>query len=128
MQPVQARQKRARRSRAQWVDEVRRWRQSGQAASQYAAEHDLHKGTLAWWGQQLGGAVVGDGRRDAKPKGQFLPVRIADRAAATTTAAPESRVEMELVLLNGRRIRINGEFHPEVLAQLLRVAEGGAQC
>lgn len=127
MQQAQAKPKRARRSRAQWIEEVRRWRQSGQAASHYAAEHDLHKGTLAWWGQQLGGEVVGAGRCETKPKGQFLPVRIADHAAAATVA-PESRAEMELVLLNGRRIRINGEFQADVLAQLLRVAEGGAQC
>jgi hypothetical protein len=34
----------------------------------------------------------------------------------------------EVVLTNGRRVRVAGNFRPQVLAQLIAVVEGGAVC
>jgi hypothetical protein len=34
----------------------------------------------------------------------------------------------EVVLTNGRRVRVAGHFRPDSLAQLLAVVEGGAAC
>jgi hypothetical protein len=36
--------------------------------------------------------------------------------------------EIEVVLLNGRRVRISGSFEGEVVARLLAIVEGGVAC
>jgi hypothetical protein len=108
--------KRAPRPRAEWVEEVRRWRESGLSIGKYAAAHALEKGTLAWWGQQLRNHTA----RSAASPAQFLPVRV--------TPTPDVKLErhssIELVLRNGRCIRINGEFQAEALLRLLQIVEG----
>jgi hypothetical protein len=108
--------KRAPRPRAEWVEEVKQWRESGLSIGKYAAAHGLEKGTLAWWGQQL----RSDTTRSAAKPAQFLPVRV--------TATPDVKVErhspIELVLRNGRCIRISGEFQAEALLRLLQIVEG----
>jgi len=38
------------------------------------------------------------------------------------------RVEAEIVLIGGRRVRVAGALTLEQLAQLLRVVEGGEAC
>src|SRR5690606_41912331 len=45
--------KRPSRTRAEWIEEIRRWRKSRQTAAEYGAEHDVHPGTLVFWGSKL---------------------------------------------------------------------------
>jgi hypothetical protein len=111
---------RPRRSRAEWSDEVRRWRESGQTAAEYAAGHGLHAGTLAAWGSKIGDIEAAPGRSVA-----FLPVRVAE--PASKESAPATPV-MEVVLRNGRRVRVGGGFDGDAVARLLDVAERGGRC
>jgi hypothetical protein len=110
--------RRPRRSRAEWVEEVRRWRQSGRTAAEYAGGHGLHAGTLAAWGSKIGDIRAATGRPLA-----FLPVRVAEPAGKES--APATAV-MEVVLLNGRRVRVGKEFDGDAVARLLDVAEGAS--
>lgn len=117
--------KRPRRSRAEWLEEVRRWRESGQSAAEYAAEHGLHSGTLGGWASKVRDVVAtrpGGGRPG---KSVFVPLRVAQ---APTVSAKTGPGEIEVVLLNGRRVRLSGSFEGEVVARLLAIVEGGAAC
>ena len=59
----------------------------------------------------------------------FLPVRVSNKSTPSKVDTEMSVVGgFEVVLTNGRRVRVAGHFRPEALAQLLAVVEGGAAC
>jgi len=107
-----------------WLEEVKRWRQSGQSAVEYASQHGLHAGTLVGWSSKLRSEAPAGAANGGREHEAFLPVRVAE-PIATTAAAGDS---IEVVLCNGRRVLVRGEFGAEHLARLLDIAEGGARC
>lgn len=117
--------KRQRRKSAEWVEEVRAWRASGQSAGAYAEQHGLHAGTLAGWGTKLRDVAAEAGpvaaRSRASSPMHFLPVRVS-------TSIDQEPALIELVLRNGRRVRVSGAFDGEVLARALTIAEGVTPC
>lgn len=121
MQIARESRKRDRRSRADWVDEVKRYRASGLKAAEYAASRGLHAGTLCGWVSKLGKSEE-TGR--AEPR--FVPVRVAGERAAR--AEPKRPTEVEVTLRNGWRVRVAGEVPPEGLVELLVLLEGGERC
>ena len=127
---VDRRGKRPARSRAAWLEEVKKWRKSGQRAEAYARSHGLHPGTLAFWASRL--------RHDLDPKTTqklvgaqpaFVPVHVASQTKRRkATDQPSIEGEFEVVLTNGRRVRLAGSFAATSLARLLAAVEGGAAC
>jgi hypothetical protein len=117
--------KRPSRTKAEWVEEVARWRASGQSARAYASVRGLNPGTLAVWASRLGPVVGVDEPAGETGKVRFLPVRVAPSPSARATSG---RGEIEVILVNGRRVRISGEFDAEVVAKLLEIAERGGRC
>lgn len=118
---------RARRSRTEWRQEVEAWRASGVSAARYASERDLHPGTLAGWGSKVGEEVKLGGSRawsTAATATKFLPVRVS----VAEPAPPVVRGDVELVLLNGRRVRLSGPFELEWVSRLIDIVEGPAPC
>ncbi len=124
--------RRPRRSRAQWLEAVNEWRASEQSVNAYARTHDLHAGTFAVWASRFRNGA------DSKParemtKGTsvstFLPVRVSGTTRPCEVCS-EMSIEggFEVVLTNGRRVRVAGNFRPQVLAQLIAVVEGSAAC
>jgi hypothetical protein len=120
MQITKTSSKRARRSRAEWAKEVRRYRASGQGASEYAATHGLNAGTLCVWASKLG-------KVEAPERGErhFVPVRVTGESARPRD---ERLGEVEVTLRNGWRVRVAGEVPPEGLVDLLELLEGGRRC
>ena len=112
---------RKRRTKAEWIEEVRRWRHSGKTAVAYADEHGLHAGTLAAWGSKVRDVVPA--ARGGANTSSFLPVRVQ---ASGVQDAVDS--EIEIVLTNGRRVRVGSAFRSDALARLLDVVEGGSPC
>lgn len=122
--------KRARRSRGEWLEEVVRWRRSGRNAEDYARVQGLNPRTLTFWASRL--------RRDVEvrlggkePSSRFLPVRVADetsRRSRRVVGTVDELVEIEVVLTNGRRVRVSRVAMGESLARLLDVVEGGVRC
>jgi len=102
---------------------VQQWRQSGQSAAEYAQAHDLDAGTLAAWASRLKKEIGGDGVRRSKPKPAFLAVQLRQ------FRAPAVAVEgtFEVVLANGRCVRVSGEFDAERVSRLLAAVEGGSR-
>jgi hypothetical protein len=112
--------KRQARSRAQWLSEVRRWRRSGQSGADYAKAHDLDRGTLAWWASRLRGDVVAEPGRKRSSAPAFLAVRVRETPASVEGS-------LEVMLANGRCVRISGDFDVDRVSRLLAAAEGGVR-
>jgi len=126
------RAKAARRSAAEWAEEVAAWRRSGQSARGYALARGISASTLAWWASRgdtgHAGSVTALPHSARGPQGgagrlKFLPVNVMGPAEVETP-----RVEAEILLVGGRRVRVAGALTFDQLERLLRVVEGGDVC
>lgn len=107
----------ARVTRAQWADRVERWQKSGLSAGAFAKRHQLSESQLRWWRWRL---------RELADQVAIIP------AEPTTPAPPISFVEvapalaaesLEVVLVNGRRVRVPAGFDDKTLLRLLEILE-----
>ncbi len=100
-----------------------------------AHRHGMSRSLLfAWWRQMREGTMLGMVRADAAPA--LVPVRLAAAAAAKQAPRPPSRLPVvvvrpgkaaamvEVVLSNGRALRVCEAIRPEVLG---RLGEAGGQ-
>jgi hypothetical protein len=113
----------ARRSRAEWTAEVIQWRKSGLGSAEYAKQRDLKRGTLLWWARQLGDASEARSaatRPTATPV-TFVPLRVREEQVEAGSTGPGS---IEVILCNGRRVRVAGAVDGGTLARVLDAAEG----
>lgn len=119
--------KAARRSREQWVAEVAGWRKSGLGSAEYAQQRGLNRSTLLGWSFRVG-AMEGRPatRREASTPTRFLPVRVRTREPAKVAVSDASRIE--IVLANGRLVRVAGAVDAGELARVLAAAEGAEPC
>jgi hypothetical protein len=123
-----------RRDRAEWRREVRTWKESGLAAAEYAAKHDLKPSTLMWWSSMLKRADHESRstteKRAASPLApgragiSFLPVRVARKEKQSVSGRP---LRAEILLTGGRRVRI-GHLTVDQLAAMVNALEAGARC
>lgn len=95
-----------RASEAQWAERVRRWRESGLTAREYARREQLNARTLGWWSSRL--------KRKTLTRAAFVEVK---------TAAPPEEGRIEIVLLGEVRIRVTGAFDAEVLRRVVTALE-----
>lgn len=124
--------KAARRSATEWGEEVAAWRRSGSSARAYALARGISASTLSWWASRgdtgyLPSVATGShGARSPRVGAgghEFLPVKVVVAGEAETP-----RVEAEIVLVGGRRVRIASALTFEQLERLLQVVEGGGVC
>jgi len=115
--------KAARRSREQWVAEVARWRKSGLNSTEYAREHGLNRSTLLGWSFKAGATAV---QPETSTPARFLPVRVRDCDSVKSVNSSPSHIE--IVLGNGRLIRVAGAVDASELARVLAAVEGGIGC
>jgi transposase-like protein len=90
------------------------WRQSGQTITAFARFYDIHPERLARWHRLL--------RAEPQQAVRFHPVRVQ----GTERHRVESVDKIELVLSEGRSIRVPHGFDPEDLRRLLAVVEASA--
>lgn len=90
---------------------VEAWQRSGQPISSFARRHGLHPYRLSRWASRL--------QRKGRPV-RFHPVRIVG------TDRGEHRESIEVVLVDGRRVRVPAGFAAADLERVLSVLEGGA--
>lgn len=108
-------------TRADWKKRVQQWDKSGLSAAAFAAREGIEAKQLVWWRWKLRATPS----EPAAAPLSFLPVRVVDRAAPPL---PRS-APIEIVLPNGRIVRVPPGFDPGALAQLLTIAaEEGAPC
>ena len=124
--------KAARRGAAEWAEEVAAWRRSGHSARGYALARGISASTLAWWASRGDTghvpSVTAQPHSARGPRGgagglKFLPVKVTGPAEVETP-----RVEAEILLVGGRRVRVAGALTFEQLERLLRIVEGGGVC
>lgn len=105
---------------------VEAWRRSGQSLSRFAAAQGVKAARLARWASRLGKRAVGArGHGSAGParlKLRFHPVELVGNATAFETSA------IEVVLLDGRRVRVAAGFASDDLERVLRVLEERSRC
>jgi hypothetical protein len=118
----------ARRSREQWIAEVERWRASGLGSAEYAAERGLKRGTLLWWSCKIGPASSEHTATGEPPAPvTFLPLRVREHRREAVAAASDASC-IEVVLNNGRRVRVMGAVDIAQLTRVLGAVEGANRC
>lgn len=110
-----------RRSRAEWTAEVAQWRKSGLGSAEYAQQRDLKRGTLLWWSRRVGKTSEVRTPSAAATPVMFVPLRIREDQ---TAALESSQGSIEVILRNGRRVRVSGAVDGGALARVLDAAEG----
>jgi transposase-like protein len=114
-------------SQATWAKRVEEWRASGVSAQEFARRIGVSANSLRHWAWRL--------KSRAEPTGRSGTSRERSAAMSTvqgTPVSPLTFVEMtaaiqgaplELVLVNGVRVRVPPEFDASALARILDVVE-----
>ena len=129
-----------RKTAQEWSDLVRRWQRSGETAKAFGARAGVSPGQLSWWrwhlkrGPQAKVAAVASSRALVKapssPVLEFLPVRLpAPTTVCEVPCGHEPTRGLEIVLTNGRVVRVPGAADAAQLAWVLAAAEASdPQC
>jgi transposase len=107
-------------TRAEWAERVERWEASGLSAAAFAARERLAAKSLVWWRWKLRASPLAP---TALPL-DFLPVRVV----STATARASMTGPIEVVLPNGRIVRVPAGFDEADLERVLAVASGPGAC
>ena len=95
----------------QWRRRIDQWRVSGLSVQAFCARHGLAPATFYNWRRVLQ-------RRAAEEPAAFVPVQVVADAVPTQSGA------LEVVLTDGRAVRVAPGFDAATLRQLLAVLEG----
>ena len=98
-----------------WQGHVSAWRQSGSNQAEYCRRHGLAPADFSWWKHALARRGL-----TAPPAPQFVPVPVITRSSEATGC--------EVVLRNGRRLRLGQEIDPGWVAKLAAALEASAPC
>lgn len=92
-------------------------------SAEYAKQRDLNRGTLLWWSRRVGAARVerNTAPRTASAPVTFVPLRVREEQFESASAVQSS---IEVILRNGRRVRVAGAVDGGTLARVLDAAEG----
>ena len=90
-------------SQKEWERRIRRWRKSGLTSKAFAAREGLNPNTLLWWSSRL------------QTQPTFVEV--------TAEPLPLAGTELEVVLSNGRTIRVPSSFDGAHLERLVAALE-----
>lgn len=98
-----------------WRQVIARWKRSGLSVRAFCGAEGLNPMTFYWWRRELG-------RRD-QPQPAFLPVHVLAEATEPSSAG------IEVVLANGRSVRVSAGFDPGTLVRVVELLEqGGSSC
>ena len=98
----------------QWRRRIDQWRASGLSVRAFCARHGLATASFYNWRRVL--------ERRAAEKAAFVPVRVV------ADAPPAQASALELVLADGRIVRVAPGFDAPTLRQLLTALEGDGPC
>ena len=96
---------------AAWRRRVARHAESGQSVRAWCRRHRVQETAFHWWRRELA-------RRDAEAQApSFVPVHLTDALARGDDP------QIEIVLTDGRRVRVTGMVNREMLTEVLDVLE-----
>lgn len=111
------------KTQAIWRERVARWRESGKSIEEFAEREGVKLASLKWWRWRLEGAREKTAA-SAPPARNATFVEVEAGAAVTKPAPVVERSCFEVVLGNGRIVRVPAGFVDSELARVLAVAEG----
>ena len=102
-----------------WRGEIEGQARSGLSVRAYCRTHRLQETTFYFWRRELA----------RRPPAAFVPVTVASETAGpggATGPPPEGGLggRIEIVVGNGRRVRVTGPVDRQALADVLAVVEG----
>lgn len=106
-----------RANRRAWAQHLDRWRRSGLELRAFAAREELSVRALSWWRWRL--------EQDEKQRMASTAPAPDARAFIELSAAQPASPMFEVVLGNGRSVRVPPTFEDAALLRVLIVAEGG---
>jgi hypothetical protein len=95
----------------QWRRRIEQWQASGLSVRDFCARHGLSTASFYNWRRVLE-------RRAAEEPATFVPVQVV------ADAVPDQASALELVLADGRSVRVAPGFDAATLRQLLALLEG----
>jgi transposase len=98
-----------------WRGYLTRWEASGLSVREFCEFHDLSQQSFYWWRREIA-------RRD-QAKAQFLPVQVI----SDEPPAPADGGAVEIVLAQGRLLRVRPGFDPQTLVRVVEVLEAGGR-
>ena len=121
-----------RATREDWSKRVERWKDSGLTATEFAAEVGISARSLSWWRWRLGSKVSPPPSPARRPRPRALaattPAKPARPLAFVEITAPQTRESIEVVLGQGRSIRVPVGFDAPTLERLLAVRGSSNGC
>lgn len=114
-----------------WTERLARWRASGVGLEEFATREGVKPASMKWWRWRLGGAPQPTKPVAPKPrskKQRFVEVAVETsrpprRRRAKPTSAQPVPTTFDIVLENGRVVRVPAGFSADELARVLDVAE-----
>jgi transposase len=100
-----------------WRDHVRRWPASGLSIRDYCARHRLSEPSFYGWRRTLAQRGLDAEAKAVESAVTFVPVQVQPDLPVTPPV-------LELVLTDGRLLRIPPGFDPDQVRELLAVLEG----
>lgn len=94
-----------------WKNHIQKWRQSDLTQAEYCRRHNLPIKTFGYRKRQIIGS--------SKQNQSFIPVTI--QAEPVRTFDPG--LSLQLLLRNGLKIEVAGDFNPCTLQKLIRASE-----
>ena len=98
----------------QWRRRIKQWRASGLSVRAFCARYGLASASFYHWRRVL--------ERRAAEAPAFVPVQVVDDATPPPASA------LEVVLVDGRMVRVAPGFDAATLRRLLAVLEGEGPC
>ena len=102
------------RKERQWRQRISQWQASGISVREFCARNGLATASFYHWRRVL--------ERRATERPAFVPVQVV------ADTPPSQASALELVLADGRAVRIAAGFDAPTLRRLLAVLEGEASC
>jgi hypothetical protein len=112
--------------RRKWAKRVARWLASGLTYQEFSAGAGLNPRTLKYWRWRLAhdeGAPASTALIPVASPPAFVEVSPAAMIAATHTLEPEAADELEVVLLDGLRVRVPPRFDADALRRVVVTLE-----
>lgn len=107
-----------------WKERPARWREGGKTIEEFAERAGVKPSSLKWWRWRLEGAQ-GKAPTSVVPDPGTTFVEVDTGATARTSALAAAEGRFEVLLGNGRLVRVPVDFDDRELARVLFVAEGG---
>ena len=104
-------------SAAEWSERVSAWDRSGMTAAEFGRRHGYDGRQLTWWKWNLGRRARAGEKKGRSTGVSLLPARVVP------ARVPASDGLVEIVLGNGRTVRLRGEVEGRLAALAVRIAE-----